>query len=123
MSEWDQQLNDDVPNWEEIAKKKPPEDNRFNKAWAGAWLEGEMVGFARCMVKCGLHKREQFKTNPGEMKTTNELDILLRNEIYTQISILFDPGASNKDINDSIRRINIIIRIKKDNMVDPPHAT
>jgi|SRR6478609_1341506 len=40
-----------TPNWIELAKKKPPEDTKDNKAWAGAWLEGEMVGFAKCMVQ------------------------------------------------------------------------
>ena len=40
-----------APNWIELAKKQPPEDCKNNQAWHGAWLEGEMVGFARCMVK------------------------------------------------------------------------
>lgn len=37
------------PNWEEIAKMKKPADNHC--AHAGCWSEGEMVGFARCMVE------------------------------------------------------------------------
>lgn len=37
------------PNWEEIIKIKKPADNKC--AHAGCWSEGEMVGFARCMVE------------------------------------------------------------------------
>lgn len=37
------------PNWEELAAKQAPPDNKC--AHAGCWGEGEMVGFARCMVK------------------------------------------------------------------------
>ncbi len=40
-----------TPNWLEISKRKRPEDTKDNKAWAGAWLEGEMVGFAKCMIE------------------------------------------------------------------------
>lgn len=38
-----------TPNWVELAKKTPPEDNKC--AHAGCWADGEMTGFARCMVK------------------------------------------------------------------------
>lgn len=47
-----------TPNWHELVKKKRPEDTKDNKAWAGAWLEGEMVGYAKCMVDKVLPKKE-----------------------------------------------------------------
>lgn len=37
------------PNWEEIAKIPKPHDNKC--AHAGCWSEGEMVGFAKCMIQ------------------------------------------------------------------------
>ena len=37
------------PNWEEIAKIPRPSDNKC--AHAGCWSEGEMVGFAKCMIQ------------------------------------------------------------------------
>ena len=40
-----------TPNWTELAKKQPPEDCKNNQAWHGAWLDGEMTGYARCMVE------------------------------------------------------------------------
>lgn len=39
----------DEPNWEELSKIQKPEIN--TPPMAGCWLQGEMVGFARCMVK------------------------------------------------------------------------
>lgn len=39
----------DEPNWEELSKIQKPEINA--PPMARCWLEGEMVGFARCMVK------------------------------------------------------------------------
>ena len=47
-----------TPNWRELAKKKAPEDTKDNKAWAGAWLDGEMTGYARCMVERVLLKSD-----------------------------------------------------------------
>ncbi len=41
--------NNGEPNWEEIVKIKKPADNKC--AHAGCWSEGEMVGFARCMIE------------------------------------------------------------------------
>lgn len=38
----------DEPNWEELAKIQRPE---LPNPIPGAWLQGEMVGYARCMVK------------------------------------------------------------------------
>lgn len=63
------------PNWIEIAKKQPPEDNRENKAWAGAWLEGEMVGYARCMVK------EVARLQAENTRLTFELKNLYQNAV------------------------------------------
>ena len=37
------------PNWEEIAKYPKPPDNKC--AHAGCWSEGEMVGYAKCMIQ------------------------------------------------------------------------
>jgi hypothetical protein len=42
----------DIPSprfWERLSKKEPPQDNKC--AHAGCWADGEMVGFARCMVQ------------------------------------------------------------------------
>lgn len=47
------------PNWEELAKKQAPQDNKC--AHAGCWLEGEMVGFARCMVKKAIPMQARIK--------------------------------------------------------------
>jgi hypothetical protein len=38
------------PDWEAMAKKEPPKEIK-NNAWPGCWADGEMAGFARCMVK------------------------------------------------------------------------
>lgn len=37
------------PSWDEIAKYPKPQDNKC--AHAGCWSEGEMVGFAKCMIQ------------------------------------------------------------------------
>lgn len=37
------------PDWEKIAKMPKPADNKC--AHAGCWSEGEMVGYAKCMVE------------------------------------------------------------------------
>ena len=47
-----EQLSADNPDWSKLAQINPPEENtKDNKAWRGAWLEGEMVGYAKAMVK------------------------------------------------------------------------
>jgi hypothetical protein len=38
------------PDWETLALKQPPQEIK-NNAWPGCWADGEMTGFARCMVK------------------------------------------------------------------------
>lgn len=38
-----------LEEWKKIAAMKTPEDTKH--AHAGCWLQGEMVGYARCMVK------------------------------------------------------------------------
>ena len=55
------------PDWVELSKRKPPEDTKDNKAWAGAWLEGEMVGYAKCMVQRVLDEKGNLKKWVGEV--------------------------------------------------------
>jgi len=79
-----------TPDWIEISKRKPPEDTKDNKAWAGAWLEGEMVGYAKCMVdKC-------FPLQSEALRSLSEIEKL--KEEKKEALRLFDSLA--KDIAD-----------------------
>jgi hypothetical protein len=37
-------------DWEKMAEKKPPTQHE-SWAWQGCWADGELTGFAKCMVK------------------------------------------------------------------------
>jgi DNA repair exonuclease SbcCD ATPase subunit len=54
------------PDWESLAKKQAPEDNKC--AHAGCWADGEMTGFARCMVKNVFPLRSQLQAKEEEIK-------------------------------------------------------
>lgn len=56
-----------TPDWIELSKRKRPEDTKDNKAWSGAWLEGEMVGYAKCMVEKVLPKQQEHPENQDEL--------------------------------------------------------
>jgi len=69
------------PNWEELAKNQAPPDNKC--AHAGCWGEGEMVGFARCMVK---------KVMPLEKQISDQ-----------------DKIATNRTVEDAIEQLKTMI--------------
>lgn len=48
--------------WEQMSNHKAPEDAKNNVAWHGAWLQGDMTGFARCMVKHVKPLQEEIKS-------------------------------------------------------------
>src|SRR6478736_9041060 len=64
-----------TPNWVELAKRKRPEDTKDNKAWAGAWLEGEMVGYAKCMVDKVLPKKV-WESETGALMSDHDYQFL-----------------------------------------------
>lgn len=66
----------DIPSprfWEKLSKKQAPEDNKC--AHAGCWADGEMVGFARCMVK------EVF---PLKAKHDSLIEVLQKIKLHTR---------------------------------------
>lgn len=47
------------PDWDKLAAIKRPDD--LPGAYSGCWLQGEMVGFSRCMVKVVKPLEEEVK--------------------------------------------------------------
>lgn len=79
------------PNWEELAAKKAPENNKC--AHAGCWAEGEMVGFARCMVKNVTPLQAEIN-NQDKIATNRTIDKIILEALLWQddgvISIHYD---------------------------------
>jgi len=69
---------DEPLDWEAMAKKQPPTQHE-GWAWQGCWADGEMTGFARCMVKKVIpiekeiqQLREQLQAKESELMEAHE---------------------------------------------------
>jgi len=62
-----------TPNWLELSKRKRPDDTKHNQAWSGAWLEGEMVGYAKCMAERVLPNKSVSKDSQSEIESLREI--------------------------------------------------
>lgn len=80
-------------DWEEMAKKRPPTQHE-SWAWQGCWADGEMTGFARCMVK---------KAKPLEQSKA-ELIAALEQAIPT-IHNLSVPGVSYVEYQEGLKTL------------------
>lgn len=54
------------PDWEKMAHKKAPEDNKC--AHAGCWADGNMTGFAQCMVKRAIPLQKELTIAKEEIE-------------------------------------------------------
>lgn len=74
-------------DWERMSKHKRPEDNKDNKAWAGAWLEGEMTGYAKCMIERVLNREVPSDESQQELWQTsnpNKPNYLMSSNLNTE---------------------------------------
>lgn len=81
------------PDWQKIAQMKCPEDTK--QAHAGCWSEGEMVGFAKCMVskvepllstvKRLQEENEQYKEALKQISEENYDDDDKKHHLYATI--------------------------------------
>lgn len=116
------------PNWSELSKMKCPEDNKH--AHAGCWSQGEMVGFARCMVKKYLPlqkelsefkeeyngvaeclvdtiaERNDLTDQRNALKEENAKLLLLRTEAYHEIQGLKDDLQKMYSVSDAFEIVN-----------------
>lgn len=91
-----------TPDWVELAKRRPPEDTKDNKAWAGAWLEGEMVGYAKCMVEKVLPAASEVQQG-GKNPTEDEIAEFIKGSFQALVG--FDKYKMMDYILDSKFRI------------------
>lgn len=54
--------------WQRITEIKPPTE-AMRGAYQGCWAEGEMVGFARCMIKHVFPLKESLRYSADELRT------------------------------------------------------
>lgn len=95
-----------TPDWEELSKRKRPEDTKDNKAWAGAWLEGEMVGYARCMIEKVKPLESKLSSLREQLKAADEVMIFV--EAAVSPEIIQNQSYFVERANDALEKYNLL---------------
>lgn len=96
-----------IEYWTKLSQTKKPEDNKC--AHAGCWSQGEMTGYARCMVKEVFPLRAELATRPsapdkGEMAKAQERVKELESLLRRAVSCFSYHSESASDLKAEINR-------------------
>lgn len=89
------------PDWENIAKIKKPED-KGKGPFEGCWQEGEMVGYAKCMITKVRELRDQLSK---ERENSNALEVRINSLIISKNRELEKEREMRKELVSTINQL------------------